>query len=337
MLRIMKKRGEEMKKLLMISSMILTMLSMLLIGCQEALVPPQALLVPERANAIAKVKIAEILNDEDTAALYAYYAAEVEDPYTPRTLEEALDKIKEETGVDLRYFDEAMLFADISTLENAIPYWGVIVTCNVPAKHLFEISKLFGGEELPRQEYNGYEIYVIDSELGFTFLSSELIVIGPLSPVKDVIDTRLGSNRPISGTIYDLYEGLGDPLVKLAFNIPPELKREIPETFEESGFSVNLLPLRDIATVSCVLDKRGEIITAKAELHFMNTLSAETTRELIEDFMTLSKYLWPSPEIKDLLQKVQVTNYDSQVSVDFDATLTEIKDLIGALERENLL
>ncbi|MBN1856656.1 MAG: hypothetical protein JW846_06875, partial [Dehalococcoidia bacterium] len=55
------------------------LLSLVLVGCQGASATEESFPVPERADAIAKVKLAEILNDADTADLYAYSAALVGD------------------------------------------------------------------------------------------------------------------------------------------------------------------------------------------------------------------------------------------------------------------
>ena len=310
--------------------------TVMLIGCQKPLVTIETLLVPEKADAIAKVKISEILNDEDIADLYARYA--VTDPYAPQTLRLALDELKEETGVDLRYFNEAVLFADTSTIEAQVPYLGAIIECNVPAKYFFEALEKLGSVNFEIQKYHAYTIHVLDDEVGIVFLNEELMVVGPVNVVKDVIDVGLGKGRPISGKPYELYDALDNPLLKATLKVPWMISKEIPTEIPlDDEPAVDLGPLRDVDMVSCVLDKSGSTIKIQVHLYFVNSSSAIDASESIQELITGAKHIWPVLEIRNLLNKVQVVTYGSQVLVGFDATLAEIKDLIGALERENLL
>ena len=302
---------------------------MLLTGCQGA--SAGVFPVPERANAIAEIKVAEILNDEHAADLYAYSAALVEDPSTPRTLEAALAEFEEESGVAPKYLDEATIFADLSTLGDEGTYYGVIVSLTIPAKYLLEAARVMGQVDLPTQEHNGYRTYLVDSDVRFAFLSRNLVVIGSLDAVNDVIDTRLGQNGFASGEFYDLYNGMSNSLVKLAFDLPSELKEDIPGAPGESGFFIDLSPLRDISVVTGVLQKHGEIITADAQLRFTSTASVEATAGLVEDFVAFSSFVWPTPEIQDTLRKLQLTTYESQISANLDMTVAEVKDLLRSL------
>lgn len=307
-----------------------------LAGCQKPSISTETLLVPEKANAIAKVKIAKILNDKDIADLYARYV--VTDPDAPQTLRLALDELKEKIGVDLRYFDEAVLFADVSTLENGIPYWGAIVECNVPAKYFFEVLGEPRGTHSETQKYRSYKIYTFKDEISFTFLDSNLLTVGSENAVKDVIDVRLGRSKPISGELYELYDALDNPLFKGASKVPWTITKQIPTELPlDNELIVNLRPLRDVYMVSCVLDKSGETIYIEVQMQLATNSSAVDAKRSAEDLITGAKRMWPLPEVNDLLDKVQVSIYDSQVLVKFDATITELEDLIGAFEREYLL
>jgi len=312
------------------------MLSTMLIGCQRPSIPTQTLVVPEKADAIAKIKIAKILNDEDIADLYARYA--VTDSNAPQTLRLALDELKEETGIDLRYFDEAVLFADTSTLENAIPYCGAIVECNVPAEYFFEVLGQLGAMNFETQKYSGYKIHTFNGDVSIVFLNSELMAVGPENVVKDVIDVGLGKGKPISGKPYELYDALDNPLFKGASKVPWMVSKEIPTgwpRYEER--SVDLRPLRDVDMVSAVLDKSGSTINIQVHLHFVSSSSAIDTSESIQDLIAWAEYTLPLPELSNIVDATHVVIYNNKVSVELDVTLVEIKDLIGALERENLL
>jgi len=305
------------------------------VGCHKSSISKEMLLVPNRADGIAEIKVAEILNDEDIADLYARYA--VTDPYAPQTLRLALDEFKEETGIDLRYFDDAVVFGDVSTLKTAIPYYGAIVECNIPAKYFFEAFCQLTDTDFETEKYSGYKIYTLNGEVSIVFLNKELIAIGPQNAVKDVIDVGLGKAQPISGELYELYATLGNPLYKGACKVPWAIGKEIPPDWPpDEERSVDVRPLREIDLVSAALDKNGSGMNAQIQLHFGSSTSAIDTSECIKNLKAWTRYIMPLPELTNIVDAIHVVVYDSRVSVELDVTLSEIKDLIGALERENL-
>jgi predicted small lipoprotein YifL len=77
-------------------------------------------LVPAEANLIAQVQVSEILQDPDLATLYDQTP---KNPGDPQTFQELLVQTQEETGIDFRQFNTAILFGDI-TRDNE--YFGVI-------------------------------------------------------------------------------------------------------------------------------------------------------------------------------------------------------------------
>ncbi len=294
-----------MNKLLVISLSIIIMFSMLLTGCLASPIQTAATLVPERADAIANVKIAEILDDEDISDLYACIAAM--DPYAPQTLSLALDEFRDETGVDLRYFNEAVLFADTSTIEATVPYVGAIVECNIPTKQVSEILQQLGIRNY-KTYVCGYEIYGLEDDINVTFLSSSLVAFGPRNVVLDIIDVSAGGSRPIGRQLYDLNESLGNPLVKAVFKVPPLVSQQFPIE----------IPL-DMAAGT--FDKDGLTMYLQLQLYFASSSIASDSKDVIQEFIA-----------RNMLNKVEVVIYDSQVSVQAEATVDEVKDLTNVLK-----
>lgn len=295
----------------------IVLLSMLLTGCQKSPVTIETLLVPEKADAIAKVKIAEILNDEDIADLYACIAAI--DPSAPQTLKLALDELRDETGVDLGYVNEAVLFADTATIEATVPYFGAIVECNIPAKQVFEILQLLRIKNYEAYTYSDYNIYSLADDINIAFLSSRLVAIGPRNVVEDIIDVGLSKSTPISAELYQLYESLGNPLLKGVFKVPPLVSQEFPIE----------IPI-DMA--ACTFDKDKSIMYLQLQLYFASSAIASDSADIIQGLIAGVKYIYPQPEIRNMLNKVDVATYDSQVSLQAEVTVDEVKDLISVLE-----
>ena len=313
------------------------MLSILLTGCQKSPVTIETPLVPEKADAIAKVRIAEILNDEDIADLYTCIAAIA--PSAPQTLKLALDELRDETGVDLRDLKEAVVFADTSAgappeavslpntpggastgeVEARIPYAGGIVECNIPAKQVFEILQLLGIKNYEVYTYSDYNIYSLADDINIAFLSSKLVAVGPRDVVEDIIDVGLGKSTPISAELDQLYESLGDPLVKGVYKVPPSVTQGIPIE----------IPI-DMA--ACTFDKGNSIMYLQLQLYFASSSTASDSADIIQGLIAGVKYIYPQPEIRNMLNKVDVATYDSQVSLQAETTVDEVKDLISVLE-----
>ena len=304
------------------------------VGCHKSSISKEMLLVPNRADGIAEIKVAEILNDEDIADLYARYA--VTDPYAPQTLRLALDEFKEETGIDLRYFNEAVVFVDLSTLETGTLYCGAIVECNIPARYFFEAFCQLTDTDFETEKYDGYKIYTLDGEVSIVFLNKELIAIGPQNAVKDVIDVGLGKSKPISGELYELYAALDNPLFRGACKVPWAIRNEIPSDwsqYEDRG--VDVRPLSDVDMLGIVLDKNGSSMNAQMQLRFRSSVSAIDASECINNLKTWTKYTIPLPVLDNIVDAIHMVVYDSSVSLELDVTLSEIKDLIGAFEIGN--
>ena len=94
--------------------LVLVFMSAIVVGCETPGTGPGLTaieLVPQDANLVANIQISEIINDQDLSDAYAEFESE---PGQPQTLEEALDELVNETGIDLRDFSEVVIFADIA-------------------------------------------------------------------------------------------------------------------------------------------------------------------------------------------------------------------------------
>jgi len=124
----------------------------LLVGCSSApTTPPPATqtppAIPEKADLLGKVELAQIIGDADFAELYAEIAAQ--NTILPQTLDEALDKLENETGVDLNCFTNVTVFADVSTLAESmgylegggLPYYGALVEGDIDERSIIHSLK----------------------------------------------------------------------------------------------------------------------------------------------------------------------------------------------------
>jgi len=281
-------------------------------------------LVPQDANLIANIQLSNIINDRDLRD--AYDEAE-KGPGQPQTLEEALDELVEETGIDLRDFSEVLIFADITTLAQA-DYLGVIVEGTFNETQFIDNIEQESGEELTTSDYKGYGLYTDEGEeFGIAFLSNRVLLLGTMEAVKDAIDVSKGDREQVGGIILDAYNRLGDALIKFVFEVPEEAREALTEELVPGEIPISLDPFADIDIVGFAISKRAETITIQINPHFLSTDSAQDAKDTLSGAIILLRGMLQVPEIKELLGKIEVSATDSWVMIALEITLSEIESL----------
>lgn len=286
-------------------------------------------LVPQGANLIAEIQVSKIINDQDLRD--AYDEAEKE-PGQPQTVEEALDELIEETGIDLGDFSQAVIFADITTIEQA-RYLGCIFEGTFDKKQFIDNIEEKMGEEFTTSDYKGYKLYTDEeAEFVIAFLSARILLAGTTEAVKDAIDVSKGDREPVGGIILDVYNRLGDALIKCAFELPEEAREALTEELVPGEIPISLEPFADIDMLGFSINKEADTITAQIESHFLNMDSAQDAKDTLSGAISLFKGTLQDPEIKELLGKIEVTVTDSWMTIAFEITLSEIEQLVETFQ-----
>jgi len=319
-----------MKRRLLVFLGALVLLGSLFGGCDSPSVALESSVVPYKANAIAALSVAEIINDEDVAELHALFAAASGNPNIPPTLEEAMEQFERGTGLHPRYCDQLTLFADLSTIGDSDPYYGALVRFKIPAEHLLGIYSALRKTDFPTVEHGEYDIRLVDTSLSFAFLTTDLVIAGPLHVVEDVLDTRLGMMPALDAAIGDAHARLADAPLSLALEVPAEVKASIPDLLNEDGVVTDLSPLKDISVVAVEVHKDADYFVAEAQLVSGDSLSAEWVEALVRNDLERSVRMFGSPEIKTMLQTVFVSREGLVVSMNLSATASDVKDLVYA-------
>lgn len=281
-------------------------------------------LVPQDANLIASIEVSKIINDQD---LRNAYDEAKKEPGQPQTVEEALNELVKEAGIDLRDFSQVVIFADIATLEQA-GYLGFIAEGTFDKKQFIDNIEEKTGEEFTTSDYKGYKLYVDKKEeAGIAFLSDRMLLLGTTKAVKDAIDVSKGDRKQVSGIILDVYNRLGDALIKFAFELPEEAREALTEELVPSEIPISLEPFADIDILGFALNKEAETITIQITPHFLSKDSAQDAKDTLSGAISLFKGMLQVPEIKELLGKIEVSVTDSWLTIAFEITLSEIERL----------
>lgn len=328
--------------------------SLVAVGCEPAPVIVAIDLVPQEANLVASIQISRILTDADLIAAYDGWE---KDPEMPQTFEQAMDQVADEIGIDPRDFSEAVIFGDI---ESEDYYLGAIITGTFDREALIESIEGAIGEEMTITEYKGYQIYeatievpgeamevpeeawggippdepigIEELEIAICFLSDDSFVCGSIDAVRDVIDVKEGEPG-LSGTVAEAYISLGDVWIKVAAEMPEGWMGEIPE--EE--VPIGLEAFEDVQVVGFGFNKAGQTLSAQIKLYFSSSQSAAAAEDTISGLISLISIL-PDipPELGDILDGLDVGRSGPWVTISLTATMTEIENLVEAIEETEL-
>ena len=299
-------------------------------GGEELRTEPDKL-VPAGSNLVVQVQLAKILGDSDLKELFESPPG-VGD--IPGSLEEALDLVVEETGVDPRQFSTLVVFARFSDLDED-PEGAAILRGTFDKEALVEAIEKANGGSLEETQYKEHRIYSDgDEDNAYSVVEEGTLVFGSLEGVRSVIDVRAGDAEPFGGPLADTLGELGDVLFKLVLEVPEEAKQDFGQDFD---FDFNILgepPLveafQDVQTVALLVDRVEDDLIFEARADFSQESSAADTAEGVEAVLTLVR-LSLGEELGDLLRKVKVSAAGTRLTVRSEETVEEIKDAVMRL------
>lgn len=286
-------------------------------------------LIPASANFIAQVRVADILRDVDFETLYRQAPKDADDP---QNLGELLDQAVGETGIDFREFDTAILFGDISRREESV---AAIVEGRFDQARLIQAIEKYGETSLTLQDYQGQEIHVGESDdqtLGLSFLSDDVLVVGTLGAVQAVIDVQQGNMDRASGKVFDTYQDLGQPLFKMAMDVPPEALAELDAAGSGGFMPFSVEALRDLDVVTMVVDRPGDDLKVEAQLNFTNGESAEEIGNTLVGLLALARGFVPDEEARKLLERLEIFTVEKKVTLIFQAPMSELQQAAAGMD-----
>jgi len=303
-------------------------------GCSNSsvVVTDPIKLVPNKANLVGLIEITGILQDKNLTGIYDTIPKGTS---YPQSFYDALSKLKDEYNIDLMGFQEGLFFAEVSGSEDQGNYSGVIVEGTYNKSDLIAAIQSAAGTELSTINYKDYEIYADElQESAIAFLSENMLVIGAIEPVKDVIDVKKGDAKALGGEVLDSYNKLGDALIKVAVAVPPGVTEgQLGES--ASQYLGDLSAFDNVESVGMTVSKNDRSVTIDLKLCCVDNDSAQSIEQTIDGLITFAQLLMGMSDnqqqnqaLDTLLNEVKVTRRDTCVNINITATLTEIEDLI---------
>ena len=306
-----------------------SLLTLAVVGCGGggAGCPDPEELVPQGSNLILQVQVDELLQDADVAALYEALPQDEEDD-RPATFQGFLDLGELESGLDFRAFTSVLLFGDISDFEGG---FGLIAQGTFQEQAFLRAVERATEMEFISTEYRGHQVYRFedDEDAGeLVFLDDEMLLFGSEGTARRVIDILEGDDDPASGRLVDTFHSLKSPLLKLAFQPPAEVLESVGFIPIPTEFPVNLSSLKELQLVTITVDKKKADITAQASLEFAGEESASSFSDTLDGAVKLGRGQLTDETAVEFLNKVEVTLEEATVTVGFQITVEELKDII---------
>jgi hypothetical protein len=299
-----------------------------LIGCGGSQ-PTPIKLVPQAANLVAQVQISKLLNDKDLINSYNNASKGANEP---KTVQEALDELSQKTGLNLRDFSQVLLFGDVNKMEQPDSgYLGIIAQGTFNEKQFIQNIENNTGKKLNVSDYKGYQLYTNNSDqYSLVFFGSNMLVFGSEQAVKDSADVHKGDKQPLSGSIINTYNRLGATAIKAAFAFPAEAQKAL-ESEVPGGSPISTKSFSKMDMIGLSFDKLSQDLTLKIDLHFLDLKSVQDAKDTISGTITLLKGVTPTPEIKNLLGKIEFTSSDVWLTISLNTTFSEIESLSKSL------
>jgi len=300
------------------------------LGCGPEKGTPAAELVPQRASLVADVNLFRIFSDADAVNALNDAFAQFGDS---KTLEDLVDEVKQETGIDLRDFSKAVIFGD-GDLDS---YGGAILKGDFDEEDLTAIIESSATGEVTTSSYKGYTLHLIkqdDKESAVCLLDGNTIALGTTIAVEDVIDVKEGG-AGLSGPVQEVYSSMDDAWLRMAAQVPEE---GLGDGIGGEQSPINLTFLQDLQAVGLSFDKSGQTISLKFKLYFETAEAATEAGKAIESLLNLATLLPDiSPESLDMLKKISLSVSGLFLTVSLDTTLAEIESLTEALNMDGSL
>ena len=330
------------RKVIVLLLMVLLLVVSPLVGCSNSsggvttsrggVTTPIVGLVPKQANLVGQVDLSKILQDKDLTGIYDKVP---KNSSYPQTFDDALAQLKDQYNIDLNSFQEGLFFADVSGSADQGNYSGVIVEGTFNESDLIAAIQSAADVQLSTIKYKDYEIYTDElEETAIAFLGNTTIVIGAMQPVKDVIDVKKGDAKALSGEVLDIYNKLGDAMIKVAVAVPSGVAEG---QLGQSASQVlgNLSAFDKVQTVGMTLSGGNSSVALNVKLCCADSDSAQSIEDSINGLigfmglmMSMSGDQQQNQALDTLLNNVEVSRSDSCVNVSLSMTVTDIEDLI---------
>ena len=284
--------------------------------------------IPSNSDYVGNVEINTIINDNDFNDIYEEWPKSRSDP---QTINDAMIEFETESGVDASKITDVTFFGSMD--ESMDQYSGYFIIGSFDSNAL--INKAIEDGNFEKARYQGYEYYLETSSFGSSEAIMEMddglvLLATSASVIEDVIDIQKGDKNSRSGELMDKYNALDSGIVKIAFEVPANVKEDIENS--NSG-PYNFESVNEIEIFTYLFQKKSSTMTNTVNVYTSDSASAEDIADVIDGFLKIYKGIIPDENAKETIDKITIEQKGSTVTIKSSSTVQEIKDMSNSFSQ----
>lgn len=283
--------------------------------------------VPSGADAIVRLDVPEILDDEGVERVTTTFLSGIEEQESnyegPTNFEAALDEIEDEYGLDPRHIEETYVFW--SHFESSL---GAIVNISLSIDAVIDFLEDWENSSYEEDEYEGVRIYRPDRSTAFWVghLETDVVVVGTEGAVKAVIDVVETDASGVDSELQDAYSATDEAPVRAGALVPGPSDTEAIDEISPDG-EIDYSPLDEVTTAKGTVDRDGSTRRAIATLDATNEEAAAGTVTLAEDLRTEFQAEF-DPWLAQLIADIEVERSGSEVTLALEQEIDDLETVI---------
>lgn len=288
---------------------------------------------PDNSDVLVHLDMAVMEDDESQQLLNAL----AEEDASVEDQEDLLNDFEDETGLDLRESQEALLFADAEQAymdPMAEEYLGFIVYSDWETDAVIEAIEEEEDTEYERTEYAGEEALFEPAEepewgqaLYVGLLDEGKFVFGSEAAVKDSLDVAHGDADPVSGDVREAYDNSEDGHVTFAAAPPADAIPE-GESTDVGGVTVSSEPFQNVDAVSAVYFTGDGTAGSEVQVYTSDEDSAQDIYDLVDGLTSTASGTIEDDDVADQIRAIEVEQDGSSVTVTYEGDVDSLVELI---------
>lgn len=301
--------------------------------------------VPAGVDTVGFVKLSKVIGDPDFKELtnkgLSVYSEANPAEEVPSSYQYIADRFENRSGLKLSGLNDVTFFAKYPEQSTQQEYIGMIFSATWSEDELVDAIESAEEENLKKDTYNGVTVYKENVYVGWTeegpqyewrikygILSAGNYVVGRENAVKDVIDTMKGDKAAFSGALKQELGEVGSGYLRFAAKVP---SRRIP-TGEEVPSAINMQAFTDVKNVAGAFSKSGTDLSWSFRINVPNESSAKDIKNATDGIISFGKGMIKVSEIKNELDRISVERSGSVVTIKYETTIDDLKQLMDALK-----
>jgi hypothetical protein len=284
--------------------------------------------IPSNSDYVGNVEINTIINDNDFNDIYETWPKSSGDP---QTINDAMIEFETESGVDVGKITDVTFFGSLD--ESMDQYSGYFIIGSFNSNAL--INKAIENGNFEKARYQGYEYYLETSSFGSSEAIMEMddglvLLTTSASVIEDVIDIKKGDKISRSGELMDKYNSLDSGIIKIAFEVPANVKEDIENS---NPGPYNFESVNEIEMITYLFQKKSSTMTNTVNVYTADSASAEDIADVVDGFLKIYKGMIPDEKTKETIDKITIEQKGSAVTIKSSSTVQEIEDMSNSFKQ----